>query len=136
MNRNSNGNGNHHSAEQGLRLHHLANLGGLLAIAGLDQQPPDFLLGVLLSVAQEAGALTVAQRASIASAGRAKLDERVTGKRAWKSWTRAQNLHAITLSTSQVTEIITALGGNVPDDPTRLPLVLSQLVTEACNGTA
>ena len=49
---------------------------------------------------------------------------------------RAQSLHAITLSTAQVAEIITALGGDVPDNPTRLPLVLSQVLTEACNGTA
>ena len=136
MSRNGHGNGNGHSAEQGLRLHHLANLGGLVAIAGLDQEPPDFLLGVLLSVAHEAAALTAGQRALIASAGRAKLDERATGKRAWKSWIRAQNLHAITLNTSQVAEIIAALGGDVPDDPTRLPLVLSQVLSEACNGAA
>ena len=136
MSRNGKANGNNHSLEQGLRLHHLANLGGLVAIAGLDQEPPDFLLGVLLSVAHEVAALTAAQRAHVSSMGRAKLDERATGKRAWKSWTRAQNLHAITLSTAQVAEIITALGGNVPDDPTRLPLVLSQVVTEACHGAA
>jgi hypothetical protein len=136
MSRNGNGNGNNHSAEQGLRLHHLANLGGLLAIAGLDLEPPDFLLGVLLSVAHEAARLTAGQRALIASAGQAKLNERATGKRAWKSWTRSQNLHAITLSTSQLAEIITALGGQVPDDPTRIPLVLSQVLSEACDGAA
>ena len=34
-----------HSEEQGLRVHHLANLGGLIALAGLDREPPDFLLG-------------------------------------------------------------------------------------------
>jgi len=136
MSRNGKANGNTHSLEQGLRLHHLANLGGLMAIAGLDQEPPDFLLGVLLSVAHEAAALTGAQRAHVSSVGRTKLEERATGKRAWKSWTRAQNLHAITLSTAQVAQIITALGGDVPDDPTRLPLVLSQVVTEACHGAA
>jgi hypothetical protein len=136
MSRNGKANGNSHSLEQGLRLHHLANLGGLVAIAGLDQEPPDFLLGVLLSVAHEVAALTAAQRAHVSSVGRTKLEERATGKRAWKSWTRAQNLHAITLSTTQVAEIITALGGDVPDDPTRLPLVLSQVVTEACHGAA
>jgi hypothetical protein len=136
MSRNAKANGNSHSLEQGLRLHHLANLGGLVAIVGLDQEPPDFLLGVLLSVAHEAAALTAVQRAHVSSMGRAKLDERATGKRAWKSWTRAQNLHAITLSTAQVAEIITALGGDVPDDPTRLPLVLSQVVTEACHGAS
>ena len=136
MSRNGKANGNSHSLEQGLRLHHLANLGGLVAIAGLDQEPPDFLLGVLLSVAHEVAALTAAQRAHVSSVGRTKLDERATGKRAWKSWTRAQNLHAITLSTDQVAQIITALGGDVPDDPTRLPLVLSQVVTEARHGAA
>jgi len=136
MSRNGKANGNSHSLEQGLRLHHLANLGGLVAIAGLDQEPPDLLLGVLLSVAHEVAALTTVQRAHVSSVGRTKLEERATGKRAWKSWTRAQNLHAITLSTSQVAEIITALGGDVPDDPTRLPLVLSQVVTEACHGAS
>jgi hypothetical protein len=136
MSRNGKANGNNHSLEQGLRLHHLANLGGLVAIAGLDQEPPDLLLGVLLSVAHEVAALTAAQRAQVSCMGRAKLDERATGKRAWKSWTRAQNLHALTLSTSQMVEIITALGGVVPDDPTRIPLVLSQVLTEACDGAA
>lgn len=94
----SNGNSNSHSPEQGLRVHHLANLGGLIALAGLDLEPPDFLLGALLSVAQEAGDLTPAQRAHVATIGRKKLDERATSKRAWKSWRRAQDLHAITLS--------------------------------------
>jgi len=129
-------NGNGHSPEQGLRVHHLANLGGLVAIAGLDGEPPDFLLGVLLSVAHEAARLTVPQRAQVALIGRQKLDERATGKRAWKSWTRAQDLHAITLSTVQVREIIEALGGRVPDDSTRLALVLSEMLTETCNGAA
>lgn len=65
-----------------MRVHHLANLGGLIALAGLDLEPPDFLLGALLSVAQEAGDLTPAQRARVATIGRKKLDERATGKRA------------------------------------------------------
>ena len=40
-----------HTREQGLRVHHLANLGGLVAIAGLDREPPDLLLGGLLELA-------------------------------------------------------------------------------------
>lgn len=135
MSSNGNGNGNH-SREQGLRVHHLANLGGLVALAGLDQEPPDFLLGALLSAAHETSRLTAEQRARVASIGRRKLDERATGKRAWKSWSRAQDLHAITLSTGQVEEIIEALGGQVPADPTRLALILSQVLSEACNGAA
>ncbi len=129
-------NGNGHSQEQGLRVHHLANLGGLIALAGLDLEPPDFLLGVLLSVAHEAATLTAEQRAQIAKLGKRELDERATGKRAWKSWTRARDLHSITLSSAQVREIIEALGGQVPDDPARLPLVLSEVLAEACNGAA
>jgi hypothetical protein len=135
MSSNGNGNGNH-SREQGLRVHHLANLGGLVALAGLDHEPPDFLLGALLSAAHEASRLTAEQRARVASMGGRKLAERATGKRAWKSWSRARELHAITLSTDQVQEIIEALGGHVPEDPRRLALVLSQLLSEACDGAA
>jgi len=135
-NGNSNGNGSGHSHEQGLRVHHLANLGGLIALAGLDLEPPDFLLGTLLSVAQEAGKLTATQRAYIATIGRKKLEERATGKRAWKSWRRAQDLHAITLSSGQVRGIIEALGGRAPEDPTKLVLALSEALTEVCDETA
>jgi hypothetical protein len=127
---NRNGNG-HHSHEQGLRVHHLANLGGLIALAGLDLESPDFLLGALLSVAEEARKLRAEERAQVAKIGRAKLDERATGKRAWKSWQRARDLHAITLSTNQVRDIIEALGGQAPESPTHLVLALSQALAEA-----
>ena len=135
MSSNGNCNGNH-SREQGLRVHHLANLGGLVALAGLDHEPPDFLLGALLSAAHEASRLTAEQRARVALIGHRKLDERATGKRAWKSWSRARDLHAITLSSAQVEEVIEALGGKVPEDRTRLALVLSQVLSEACNGAS
>ena len=131
----TNGNGNGHSPEQGLRVHHLANLGGLIALAGLDLEPPDFLLGALLSVARETRALTPAQREEVAKIGRGQLDQRATGKRAWKSWTRAQDLHALTLSSAQVREIIAALGGQVPTEPTRLLLALSAAMAEATRET-
>jgi hypothetical protein len=136
MSSNGNGNGNGHSHEQGLRVHHLASLGGLIALAGLDLEPPDFLLGALLSVAQEASGLTPPQRSHVAGIGRKKLDERATGKRAWKSWQRAQDLHPITLSSRQVREIIEALGGRAPDDSTKLVLALTEALTEVCDETA
>ncbi len=100
-------------------------------MAGLDLEPPDFLLGALLSVAQEAKALSAGQRQQVAALGRKKLDQRATGKRAWKSWTRAQDLHALTLSSTQVKEIIAALGGQVPAEPTRLVLALTEAMAEA-----
>ena len=105
-----------HSQEQGLRVHHLANLGGLIAIAGLDLEPPDFLLGALLSLAHEAALISTVQRGQIAAIGRDKLGARSTGKRAWKSWNRARQLQAITLSNYQLRDIIEALGREAPED--------------------
>jgi conjugative transfer protein TraD len=128
-------NGNRHSHEQGRRVHHLANLGGLVALAGLDLEPPDFLLGALLSVAQETSNLTAAQRTQVTAIGARKLDQRATGKRAWKSWQRARELHAITLTSRQVGEIIEALGGATPDKPTELVLALSKALSEVCDET-
>ncbi|HTR47044.1 MAG TPA: conjugal transfer protein TraD [Verrucomicrobiae bacterium] len=129
-------NANEHSYEQGLRVHHLANLGGLIAIAGLDLEPPDFLLGALLSLAHEASTLSQEQREQVAAVGRGRLDERATGKRAWKSWNRARELQAVTLSNTQLRDIIEALGGEPPEDPTQLPLALSRILTEVSDGAA
>jgi hypothetical protein len=103
-----------HGKEQGLRVNHLANLGGLVALAGLDLEPPDFLLGALLSIAREAPALSAEQRAEIAAMGQVKLDERATGKRAWTSWRRARELHGLTLTGGQIRRVIAALGGSAP----------------------
>jgi hypothetical protein len=129
-------NGNGHSREQGWRVHHLANLGGLVAIAGLDLEPPDFLLGALLSLAHEAAALSSERREQVAAMGRGKLGERATGKRAWKSWNRVRDLHPITLSNDQLRDIIRALGGEAPEEPTQLPLALSRILTEVSDGAA
>ena len=113
-------------------MHHLANLGGLVALAGLDLEPPDFLLGALLSVAQEAQTLDASQRAQVATTGRKQLEERATGKRAWKSWSRAKELHSVTLSSAQVREIIEALGGQRAGEfgASSLP-ALSEALTES-----
>ncbi len=104
------------SKEQGLRVHHLANLGGLVALAGLDLEAPDFLLGALLSIAREATTLTPEQRAEIAAMGQVKLDERATGKRAWTSWKQTRELHGLTLSSAQMRRVIAALGGSAPSE--------------------
>lgn len=67
---------NEHTREQGLRVHHLANLGGLVAVAGLDREPPDFLLGTLISVAHEVATLTAEQRGWHLSVVRSSRKER------------------------------------------------------------
>ena len=127
---------NGHSHEQGLRVHHLANLGGLIALAGLDREPPDFLLGALISVAQETAHLGAAQRAQVASIGRQQLEERATSKRAWKSWSRARELHSVTLSSSQLKEIIEALGAHAPENSAQLIASLRALLTESSHEAA
>ncbi len=119
-----------HSEEQGLRVHHLVNLGGLIAVAGLDREPPDFLMGALISVAHEREALTPEQRTRVASLGKAKLDERATAKRAWKSWRRSKDLHSLTLNGAQIRRLIAALGNAAPEDSARLVTTLMELLEE------
>ncbi len=125
-----------HSEEQGLRVHHLVNLGGLIAVAGLDREPPDFLLGALVSVAHERDRLTTEQRTRVASLGRQKLDERATAKRAWKSWRRSRELHSLTLNSAQMRRLIAALGGTAPADLERLIPRLTELLKEQDDAVA
>ena len=125
-----------HSEEQGLRVHHLANLGGLVALAELDREPPDFLLGALITVAHERERLSAEQRTRVAALGRAKLDERATAKRAWKSWRRARELHALTLTSAQLRRVITALGGEAAEDAAQLTTRLAALLKEQGDGVA
>ena len=119
-----------HTREQGLRVHHLANLGGLVAIAGLDREPPDLLLGGLLELAARLPDLPATRRAAIASAGRVKLDARATSKRAWKSWSRSKELHSLTLSSEHLRRIVGALGGEEPRDSAELPRMMLRLLGE------
>jgi Conjugal transfer protein TraD len=119
-----------HTREQGLRVHHLANLGGLVAIAGLDREPPDLLLGGLLELAARLPDLPATRRSAIASAGRVKLDTRATSKRAWKSWSRSKELHSLTLSSEHLRRIVSALGGEEPRDSAELPRMMLRLLGE------
>lgn len=119
-----------HTREQGLRVHHLANLGGLVAIAGLDREPPDLLLGGLLELAARLPDLPTTRRAAIASVGRVKLDTRATSKRAWKSWSRSKELHSLTLSSEHLRRIVSALGGEEPRDSAELPRMMLRLLGE------
>jgi hypothetical protein len=99
-----------HTREQGIRVHYLANLGGLVAVAGLDRHPPDFLLGLLLALALRVPQLTPAQRAEFCARGQARLEARGTQKRAWSAWQRAQELHRVDLSTAEIRRLLEALG--------------------------
>src|SRR6266851_10212422 len=117
-----------HTHEQGLRVHHLVNLGGLIAVAGLDREPPDFLLGGLVRAAHQAAVLTAEERARVASLGREKLDERVMAKRAWRSWRRARELHSLLLSSAQMRRLIEALGGAALENSDGLVAALIEML--------
>jgi conjugative transfer protein TraD len=123
-----------HTQEQGLRVHHLVNLGGLIAVARLDREPPDFLLGALISVAHERTALTVEQRERVARLGREKLDERASAKRAWKSWRRTREVYGLTLSEAEVRRLIAALGGSAPVDQAEVVAALMGLLGRVSDG--
>ena len=108
---------------------------GLIALAGLDMEPPDFLLGALLSIAKETVTIGPEQRAEIAAMGQVKLDERATGKRAWTSWNRARELHSITLTSAQIRRVIVALGRSAPKESEVLPSALMRTLEEVeCDG--
>ena len=114
-----------HSREQGLRVHHLTNLGGLVAIAGLDSEPPDLLLGALLKAANELKNSPADHQRALASIGHKRLDERRAEKRAFNSWLRANDLHSVTLTSAQISRIVRAFGGVPPSDRSALVPALS-----------
>jgi hypothetical protein len=120
-----------HSREQGLRVHHLTNLGGLVAIAGLDSEPPDLLLGALLKAANDLKNSPPDQRRSLASTGHKRLDERRAEKRAFNSWLRANDLHSLTLSSAQISRIVEAFGSAAPADRSALVSALNLAIDGA-----
>ena len=103
--------GTTHTSEQGVRLHYLANLGGLVAVAGLDHCPPDLLLGVLLDVAARLPHLSAEQQAALCAAGQTRLEERGAQKRAWNAWHRARELQRLDLTVSEIRKLLAAVGG-------------------------
>ncbi len=124
------------SREQRARLHRLADLGGLVVIAGLDGYPPDLLLGVLTEVADRIARLPHARRESLRERGRVRLESRAAEKRAWRAWSRAQDLHRLDLTTAEISHTITRLGGRAPAEPAAaLAQLLTMIRQESTCGT-
>src|SRR5438034_3196972 len=103
--------------EQRARLHRLADLGGLVTIAGLEAYPPDLLLGALIEAAASLPRLPEPRLEGLRQRGRMRLDARAAEKRAWKAWYQAQHLHRLDLTTAEIARTITRLGGSVPTGP-------------------
>jgi hypothetical protein len=119
-----------HTREQGLRVHVLANLGGLVAIAGLEHVEPDLLLGALIEVSERLPQLKPSLAERMRARGAAKLDERGSGKRAWRARERGLDLHAVHLTSEQVRGILRALGAEVPAQREDLSAALSRALGE------
>ncbi len=119
-----------HTREQGVRVHVLANLGGLVAIAGLEHVEPDLLLGALLEVGERLPQMKPSLVERMRARGAAKLDERGSGKRAWRARERGLDLHALHLTSEQIRVILRALGAAVPTQREDLSAALSRALGE------
>ena len=119
-----------HTREQGVRVHVLANLGGLVAIAGLEHVEPDLLLGALLEVGERLPQMKPSLVERMRVRGAAKLDERGSGKRAWRARERGLDLHALHLTSEQIRMILRALGAAIPTQREDLSAALSGALGE------
>ena len=119
-----------HTREQGLRVHVLANLGGLVAIAGLEHAEPDLLLGAFLEVSERLPQMKPSLAERMRARGATKLDERGSGKRAWRARERGLDLHAVHLTSEQLRLILRALGAGVPARREDLSAALSRALEE------
>ncbi len=84
-----------HTREQGLRVHSLADRGGLVCIAELDSLPPDLLLGALLVVARQLPRMKPEALEQVRKLGDSKLSARAAQKRAWKAYERASDTRPV-----------------------------------------
>lgn len=123
-----------HTSEQGQRVHYLANLGGLVVIAGLEQLDPELLLGVLGEVARRVPQLTAQRHTELRMHGKARLAERGAEKRAWSAWQQARDLHQVVLSTAQLQGLIHLLGGTSPTRTEELSTVFGSLLRRLNEG--
>jgi hypothetical protein len=104
-----------HTKAQGLRVHKLASLGGLVAIAGLEDIEPAVLLGAFLEMAQQFLNASTQQLETLRGMGLQKLRERNSEKRIYKQQKEAdQTQTEFTLDMKDIKKIIIKLGGRIP----------------------
>lgn len=117
-----------HSSEEGQRVHYLANLGGLVVIAGLEKLPPDILVGALAEVAKRFTQLSAERIENLKEKGTALLQHRAAEKRSFKEWQRAQQTDRFDFTREQIKKLMVALGGCVPTSEKEWSLELKRLV--------
>jgi hypothetical protein len=99
---------------QGLRVHNLANLGGLVAIAGLENYDPALLLGAFLELSQQLSGASMQHIKQLHIRGLQKLRERNSEKRAYHYSKNQSENTAGTLQIDTIKKLIIKLGGKVP----------------------
>lgn len=103
-----------HTKAQGLRVHKLANLGGLVALARLEYFEPAILLGAFLELREHLSRASIQKIDDLRSDGLQKLRERNAEKRAYQYSRNRSNTIEITLQLNDIKKFITKLGGRVP----------------------
>jgi len=99
------------SESQRKRVHRLASVGGLVALAGLESTPPDLLLGVLLESSERLAKAEDRHVEDIRRKGAARLRQRGAEKRAWTNHRRAAEVvHRLDLTSGEMVEAFCRLG--------------------------
>ena len=117
-----------HNQDQGRRAHYLANLGGLVVLAGLEDTKPNLLLGAMVRLETQLKALDSTTLLKLESIGSNLLSERNAEKRAFNAYATEQNTTRFDLTQPQVEMIIKGLGGSVPAMRTDLEVELRRLL--------
>lgn len=117
-----------HTLAQGQRVHWLANLGGLVAIADLEEIEPAILLGALLEISEKLRLVSQQRLVDLREKGQQRLQARNTEKRTFKSWQRAQQTERFDLTREQQKHLIVKLGGRVPALEKDIPSELNRLL--------
>lgn len=79
-----------HSLAEGQRVHYLTNLGGLVVIAGLENYPPDLLVGSMAAIHKRLQKLSSSEQEKLKEEGDAILKQRSADKVSFKRWQRSQ----------------------------------------------
>jgi hypothetical protein len=119
---------------QGQRLHYLANLGGLMLIAGLSQMEPDLLLGALSEIAIKIPKLPESRIAELKQLGSNKLSDSGGKQKSFDSWARVKNAERFDFTLAEMQKLIPKLGGKLPAFEKDIGAEFRRVVREVCGG--
>ena len=103
-----------HSVAEGQRVHYLANLGGLVVIAGLENYPPNLLVGGMAAIHKRLQQLSPNDQEKLKGQGDTILKQRAADKVSFKRWQRSQQSQRFDFTHDQIKKLIKKLGGEIP----------------------